>query len=112
VAGEKEMRRYLLFIVMVALVSGGIGRAASTPQSDAKTQQTNTKTAKTKKDTPTSNQESQPTGDDVFKAHCSRCHVPPMSISPRITGTVVMHMRTRARLSREDEIQLLKFMAP
>jgi cytochrome c5 len=52
------------------------------------------------------------TGDDVFKANCSRCHMPPMSISPRTTGTIIMHMRTRARLSREDELKLLKFMAP
>jgi len=35
-----------------------------------------------------------------------------MSISPRTTGTIIMHMRTRARLSREDEQALLKFMAP
>lgn len=53
-----------------------------------------------------------PTGEEVFKANCSRCHMPPMSISPRVTGTVIMHMRTRARLSRQDEQLLLKFMAP
>ena len=52
------------------------------------------------------------TGDDVFQANCQRCHVPPMSISPRTTGTIIMHMRTRARLSREDEDKLLHFMAP
>jgi cytochrome c5 len=54
----------------------------------------------------------QPTGEEVFKANCGRCHTPPMSISPRITGTVIMHMRTRARLSRQDEQLLLKYMAP
>jgi cytochrome c5 len=52
------------------------------------------------------------TGDDVFEAHCVRCHNPPMTLSPRTTGTVVMHMRARARLSREDEILLLKYLAP
>jgi len=51
-------------------------------------------------------------GARVFAANCSRCHQPPMSLSPRTTGTVIMHMRTRARLSREDEKLLLKFMAP
>ena len=51
-------------------------------------------------------------GERVFAANCSRCHQPPMSLSPRITGTVVMHMRTRARLSREDEKLLLKYLAP
>jgi hypothetical protein len=54
----------------------------------------------------------QPTGEEVFKANCGRCHVPPMSIPQRITGTVIMHMRTRARLSRQDELLLLKYMAP
>lgn len=54
----------------------------------------------------------QPTGEEVFKQNCGRCHTLPMSISPRITGTVIMHMRTRARLSRQDELLLLKYMAP
>jgi len=52
------------------------------------------------------------TGERVFETNCSRCHQAPMSLSPRITGTVIMHMRTRARLSREDEELLLKYLAP
>jgi cytochrome c5 len=52
------------------------------------------------------------TGEQVFNANCSRCHNPPMTLSPRITGTVIMHMRVRARLSQEDEKLLLKFLAP
>jgi cytochrome c2 len=51
-------------------------------------------------------------GEQIFEQNCSRCHMPPMSIPPRVTGTILMHMRTRARLSREDEQALLKFMAP
>ena len=51
-------------------------------------------------------------GERLFAQNCSRCHVPPMSIPPRATGTILMHMRTRARLSRADEQALLKFMAP
>ncbi len=54
----------------------------------------------------------QPSGEEVFKANCARCHMPPMSLSPRTTGTVVMHMRVRARLSRQDEKLLLKYLAP
>ena len=54
----------------------------------------------------------QTDGDEVFTANCGRCHVPPMSISRRTTGTIIMHMRARARLSREDELLLLKYMAP
>jgi cytochrome c5 len=52
------------------------------------------------------------TGEQVFAANCSRCHAAPMSLSPRITGTVAMHMRVRARLSQHDEQLLLKFLAP
>jgi len=51
-------------------------------------------------------------GDRVFANNCSRCHAAPMSLSPRITGTVIMHVRTRARLSQSDEQLLLKFLAP
>ena len=51
-------------------------------------------------------------GERVFMTNCARCHMPPTSIPPRITGTVIMHMRTRARLSRDDEQLLLKYMAP
>ncbi len=51
-------------------------------------------------------------GERVFMANCSRCHTPPMSLSPRITGTVMMHMRVRARLSKEDQHLLLKYLAP
>lgn len=51
-------------------------------------------------------------GEGVFTTNCSRCHAAPMSLPPRITGTIIMHMRTRARLSRNDEKLLLKFLAP
>jgi hypothetical protein len=51
-------------------------------------------------------------GERLFAVNCGRCHQPPMNISPRTTGTIIMHMRTRARLSREDERALLKFLAP
>jgi len=51
-------------------------------------------------------------GEQVFMENCSRCHKPPMTIAPRITGTIVMHMRVRAKLSREDEKALLHYLAP
>ena len=55
---------------------------------------------------------SQTAGERLFAQNCARCHQPPTSLSPTTTGTILMHMRTRARLSREDEQALLKFMAP
>jgi cytochrome c5 len=97
------MKRYLYSVLMLALLSTAALSAASKPQATKpEAQQPVAKKTHT----------AQPDGDEVFTAHCGRCHTPPMSISPRTTGTVIMHMRTRARLSREDEIQLLKFIAP
>jgi cytochrome c5 len=51
-------------------------------------------------------------GERVFNANCARCHTPPMIIPPKIAGTLIMHMRVRASLSRQDELVLLKFIAP
>jgi hypothetical protein len=51
-------------------------------------------------------------GERVFATNCARCHVPPMVLPQRVTGTVLMHMRVRARLSSEDETLLLRYMAP
>lgn len=52
------------------------------------------------------------TGERVFSDNCARCHQAPTSLAPRITGTVIMHMRTRARLSAQDEKLLLEYLAP
>ena len=51
-------------------------------------------------------------GERVFAEHCSRCHNAPQSISPRITGTIVRHMRVRANLTAEEERAVLHFFNP
>jgi mono/diheme cytochrome c family protein len=51
-------------------------------------------------------------GERVFADNCSRCHRPPMTIPPQATGTVIMHMRVRARLSSRQEQDLLRYLAP
>jgi len=51
-------------------------------------------------------------GEKVFMANCARCHTPPMTLSPRVTGAVMQHMRVRARLSTKDQQLLLKYLAP
>jgi cytochrome c5 len=61
---------------------------------------------------PTSHSSQANGGERVFKTNCARCHTPPMSLSPQITGTIVMHMRVRAHLSRRDEQLLLEYLAP
>jgi cytochrome c5 len=52
------------------------------------------------------------TGERAFQEHCSRCHTAPEQLSPRISGTVLMHMRVRANLTREDQRLILRYLAP
>ena len=51
-------------------------------------------------------------GQRVFEQNCSRCHTAPEGFSPRISGTVVRHMRERANLSGADMKALLEFLHP
>jgi len=54
----------------------------------------------------------QSEGTKIFEQQCSRCHEAPEGFSPRISGTVVAHMRLRASLSKHDEEVLMKFFNP
>ena len=51
-------------------------------------------------------------GELIFKQTCARCHDAPQGFSPRISGTVIRHMRVRASLSASDEVQIVKFLNP
>ena len=51
-------------------------------------------------------------GERIFAQNCSRCHTAPDGFSPRISGTVLRHMRVRAQLSQHDEEELLRFFNP
>ncbi len=51
-------------------------------------------------------------GERVFKVNCSRCHYAPDALNPRITGTVIRHMRVRANLSQADESDIRRYLNP
>jgi cytochrome c5 len=51
-------------------------------------------------------------GQQVWEQNCSRCHNAPQGFSPRISGTIVRHMRVRAGLSKQDEQALMRFLNP
>lgn len=55
---------------------------------------------------------SEDEGERIFAQNCSRCHNAPEGFSPRISGTIVRHMRVRANLSQHDEQALLHFLNP
>jgi cytochrome c5 len=48
----------------------------------------------------------------IFDQQCSRCHNAPEGFSPRISGTIIRHMRVRASLSQHEEAELLRFLNP
>jgi len=55
---------------------------------------------------------SEKDGAKVFQQQCARCHNAPEGFSPRISGTILRHMRVRASLSKEDEAALMRFFNP
>jgi cytochrome c5 len=61
---------------------------------------------------PKSNNKDTAEGEKKFQTHCSRCHEAPQQLSPAIAKSVLRHMRVRATLSREDEQQILQYLAP
>ena len=94
---------FLVLALLVANVLSGLQtRAQDPPKAPPKPN---------KKSAPNSGQNAE-SGGRVFAQNCSRCHATPDGFAPRISGTVVMHMRVRAALSRDDAQALLRFLNP
>jgi cytochrome c5 len=51
-------------------------------------------------------------GEKRFEINCGRCHRAPDNIPPRISKTILQHMRVKAMLTQEDEYYILKYIAP
>lgn len=51
-------------------------------------------------------------GQRVFEQNCSRCHNAPEGFSSSTSGTIAMHMRSRANLSEADYEALRRFFNP
>jgi mono/diheme cytochrome c family protein len=49
-------------------------------------------------------------GEKRFHSNCGRCHAAPPKFSPRVTGTILRHMRVRAMLTDEDTRLILRYM--
>jgi cytochrome c553 len=102
-AGEKTMTNKSIGLLALTLILSNALYAASFGKSQESTKKTNV----------SSQNKAQPDdAERIFETNCARCHMPPTSLSQRTTGTVVMHMRARARLSQRDEQLLLKYLAP
>lgn len=91
-----------LELVLLSAAAPVFATQSSDPQSDAEHHgKRSTKTSQSQPD----QQEAQ----RVFEQNCARCHNAPDGFSPRITATIVRHMRVRANLSAHDEEVLLRY---
>src|SRR4051812_30335063 len=106
------MKHFLLCTCLALALGGGVLAAGASEGSDAQRPSEQGKQTVNQSKVAPANSSQADRGEQVFTTNCVRCHTPPGGIPQRITGTVVMHMRVRARLSREDEQALLRFLAP
>jgi cytochrome c5 len=49
-------------------------------------------------------------GEKRFHANCGRCHAAPEKFPPRMTATIVRHMRVRATITDEDMRLVLYYL--
>jgi len=49
-------------------------------------------------------------GEKAFHSNCGRCHTAPPKFAPRMTGTIIRHMRVRATLTDEEMRSILHYM--
>jgi cytochrome c5 len=98
--------KYFLFVVLVMASVSVLALAAQ--KSDAPVTASTTKTPVATKRLLRQADE----GQRIFEQNCTRCHASPEGFSPRISGTIVRHMRVRASLSRHEEEALLHFFNP
>jgi cytochrome c5 len=98
-----NLKQWIAGLVLAASVSG---LAVAGQKNDAPS------TAQDKAATSGKQPAQQDEGQRVFQQHCSRCHTAPEGFSPRISGTIVRHMRVRASISQHDEQELLHFFNP
>jgi cytochrome c5 len=99
------MKKYWMHISLGIMLLAAIPLASQTSKDDATQPSSGQKQPKKGATT-------EIDGDQVFQQNCARCHTVPESFSPRISGTVIRHMRVRAGLSAQDEKALLRFLNP
>ena len=105
--------KYLLSGFVILAAACGFSEAAQQPKAQPTSTTQTAAHSSSEKQTAASQASVHPDdGQRVFDQNCSRCHTAPDGFSPRITGTVLRHMRVRASLSQHDEQELLRFMNP
>lgn len=104
---REQLLQYATAITVLGMCIAG---TAQTQQS--KPAQDNQQAAKQQSTATHANNQKQSEGQRIFEQNCARCHTPPDGFSPRISGTITMHMRVRASLSEHDMQELQRFFNP
>jgi cytochrome c5 len=104
------MKQYFFYAMALLAMTSGSVHAAQQPQQ--RPAANSTAQAKTKEASGKNGITHPEGGERIFQQQCSRCHGAPESFSPRISATIVRHMRVRASLSQKDEQELLRFLNP
>lgn len=105
-------QRRVLSVVLIAIAFASVVVPAVQAQSNAKPQPAAQNDVKAQATADGHAGQAHNEGERVFAQNCSRCHAAPEGFSPRISGTIMRHMRVRASLSERDEKALLQFLNP
>jgi mono/diheme cytochrome c family protein len=103
------MRRFPLSIALSAGLLAFVAAPLLSASNPGAKQESTPASPETKRPASTGDPNS---GERKFKENCSRCHTAPQGFSPRISGTILKHMRVRASLSEQDEQDILRFLNP
>ena len=104
-------RQHLLLYTSALALLGSCFAGAQTPTQSTSSQK-NQQNAKQQSTSAQKQNHVQSEGERVFAQNCARCHTPPDGFSPRISGTIALHMRVRASLSEHDMQELMRFFNP
>jgi cytochrome c5 len=97
---------------MAGLIACCLAVAAAQSQQDTAPEKQASKAQPAKSAASQSPSGAQNVGELKFQQNCNRCHNAPQELSPRISGTVALHMRVRASLSEADVKAILQYLAP
>ena len=101
--------RTLLLITVIAgalfFAMAGWAKSDSKEKNDAPTTGSSTPSTRPKMD-----EASRLEGEKRFRANCGRCHNAPSKFSPRMTATIIRHMRVRATITDQDMRLILGYM--
>jgi len=103
--------QHLLLYTSALALLGACFASAQTPTQPTSPQK-NQQNAKQQSTSAQKQNHVQSEGQRVFEQNCARCHTPPDGFSPRISGTIALHMRVRAALSEHDMQELMRFFNP